>query len=346
MRVLIYGGGNVGLGIASCLLKSGEKVDIIAREHTVFDLRKDGLLRTGIFGKYYADPKAFNSYSLLKSLPQNVYDYILVCVKSFDSEFTAKDISKYPCLLNSKSKIVLCQNGWGNAEIFASFFPKDKVYNARVITGFRKLHKNHVDITVHADDIHIGSLYNDNVSNVENLCLSITKGGVPCNTTKNIGKDLWAKMLYNCALNPLGAILGVPYGDLGERSYSRTIMKEIVNEIFNVLKKTSYGTYWQCAECYLEDFYGKFLPPTARHESSMLQDICAQKKTEIDALNGAVIHLGEKLKVATPYNIIVYNMIKFIENKNGKESSCLNSLNKDYPMNNTKDLSTIELKVA
>ena len=54
MRVLIYGGGAVGLGIASCLLKAQAGVDIIAGENTVRALRKGGLIKTGIFGRYRA----------------------------------------------------------------------------------------------------------------------------------------------------------------------------------------------------------------------------------------------------------------------------------------------------
>jgi 2-dehydropantoate 2-reductase len=55
------------------------------------------------------------------------------------------------------------------------------------------------------------------------------------------------------------------------------------------------------------------VPDTAGHKSSTLQDVAAKKKTEIDALNGAVIRLAEKHKMQVPYNLVVYNMIKFIE---------------------------------
>ena len=56
MRALIYGGGAVGLGVASCLIRSGEDVEIIAREGTVSALRKGGLIRTGIFGSLEFGP--------------------------------------------------------------------------------------------------------------------------------------------------------------------------------------------------------------------------------------------------------------------------------------------------
>lgn len=316
MRVLIYGGGAVGLGIASCLLKSKDQVDIVARENTVSALRKHGLVRTGIWGDYFAEPTAFANYTSLCEIKTKGYDNILVCTKSFDSFEAAKDLSRYNSLFGEKTKIVLFQNGWGNAEVFLSFFDKEKIYNARVITGFSRPEKNEVTITVHADSIHIGSLFNEGLECIEDLCHSIDKGGIPCEATVNIEKDLWAKMLYNCALNPLGAILGVPYGVLAEHEPSRIIMKGIVEEVFEVIKAAGYETHWQSPQDFLEVFYNKLVPDTAKHKSSTLQDILAKKKTEIDALNGAVIKLAEKYEVHVPYNSAVYNIVKFIEAKN------------------------------
>ncbi len=316
MKALIYGGGAVGLGIASCLLKSKTQVDIVARENTVSALRKNGLVRTGIWGDYSAEPETFGSYTSLSEITTKDYDYILVCTKSFDSFEAAKDLSQYDFLLGERTKIVLFQNGWGNAEAFSSFFDKEKIYNARVITGFRRPKANEVTITVHADSIHIGSLFNEDLECIEELCESIAKGGIPCEATSNIEKDLWAKMLYNCALNPLGAILDVPYGELAEHEFSRIIMKGIVEEVFDVIEAAGHETHWQTPQDFLEVFYRKLVPDTAKHESSTLQDILAKKKTEIDALNGAVIKLAEKHEVHVPYNLAVYNIVKFIEAKN------------------------------
>lgn len=316
MKAIIYGGGAVGLGIASFLLKSKNQVDVIARRNTVLALRKYGLVRTGIWGDYSAEASAFGSYVSLKEIGENDYHYILVCTKSFDSFEAAKDLSQYDSLFGKKTKIVLFQNGWGNAEIFQSFFEKEKIYNARVITGFRRPKANEVTITVHADSIHIGSLFNEDLVCIEDLCRSIDKGGIPCEATNEIEKDLWAKMLYNCALNPLGAILDVPYGVLAEHESSRIIMKGIVEEVFEVIKASGHQTHWQSPNDFLDVFYKQLVPDTAEHKSSTLQDILAKKKTEIDALNGAVIKLADKHEVHVPYNSAVYNIVKFIEAKN------------------------------
>ena len=316
MNILIYGGGAVGLGIASCLLQSGAKIDIIGRGNTVSSLHREGLVREGIFGHCRFGSDMFGSFVTLEDLPTGIYDYILVCTKSFDSETAAKDISSHPCLLNQGTKIVLFQNGWGNAEIFIRFFPTSQVYNARVITGFSRPSPNEVVITVHADAIHIGSLFRKEVSHLNDLCILIARGGIPCELTEYIERDIWAKMLYNCALNPLGAILNVPYGMLGAYEYTRMIMAGIVQEIFQAMRRGGYTTHWENPEDYLKNFYERLLPPTAQHESSTLQDIRSKKKTEIDALNGAIVALAQEFKIEIPFNRLVYNLIKFMEIRN------------------------------
>lgn len=313
MIVLIYGGGAVGLGLAGCLLKAGAEVDIVAREDTVATLRKQGLVRDGIFGDYYAGPSTFGCYTSLDAAPAKDCDFILVCTKSFDSDEAAKDLYAHKSSWGAKAKIVLCQNGWGNAEKFASFFDKQCIYSARVITGFHRPQKNRVTVTVHADAVHIGSLYGSGLSRLENLCRLISLGGIPCETTGHIGKDLWAKMLYNCALNPLGAILDVPYGVLAQYDFSRNIMNGITEEVFQTMAAAGYCTHWKSAQDFLQTFYDKLVPDTAQHKSSTLQDLRAGKSTEIDALNGAVIKLALRHNVEVPYNLVVYNIIKCIE---------------------------------
>ena len=331
MKALIYGGGAVGLGVASCLLSSGEEVDIIAREGTVSALRRDGLVRTGIFGSVEFGAEMFGAFASLDELLRGAglrvrdgdihieggpgYDYILICTKSFGSPAAAADLSRRPDILAPAGKIVLFQNGWGNTEIFNEHFPRDQIYSARVITGFQMTANNVVDVTVHADSIHLGSLFGSDLSPMVPLAEAICRGGIPAEVVTDVGKDLWAKMLYNCALNPLGAIFGVPYGVLGEDASSRELMEEVIGETFSVMEASGYETHWPAPEEYIAVFYEKLLPPTAGHESSTLQDIRAGKPTEIDALSGAVVRLGEEAGVPTPTNWALYKMVKFMEGR-------------------------------
>ena len=313
MRILIYGGGAVGLGLAACLLKAGEQVDILARENTQCSLEKNGLQLTGILGKSYIKPHDFQCVASIDEVAKKAYDYILVCTKSFDSSTAAQNIAAHPSLLHEQSRIILVQNGWGNAETFAEHLPAERIFNARVITGFYRPQSNQVEITAHVQPIHIGSLFKAGLTAIAELCAKIKQGGIPCKVAPDIACDLWAKLLFNCALNPLGAIFNVPYGILAEQENSRHIMDEIIHEVFKVMKAAGYSTHWDNAAEYLEAFYGTIVPLAAKHRSSTLQDIQAGKKTEIDALNGAVIRLGKKQGIAVPCNVMLYNMIRFME---------------------------------
>ena len=141
----------------------------------------------------------------------------------------------------------------------------------------------------------------------------INDSGIPSETTEHLDRFLWAKMLYNCALNPLGAILNVNYGKLMENEYSIRIMNRLIEEIFEVIHASGYETNWDTPEEYQEIFYSKLVPDTYNHKSSTLQDISKRQKTEIDTLNGKVIELGEKYGVDVSVNKTIYNIIKTIE---------------------------------
>lgn len=317
MNILIYGAGAVGLGLASCLLKAEQQVDLIGRKATVHALHQHGLQRTGLFGDFHSPPAQFGACLGLSDLPDKVYDFILVCTKSFDSPAAARDLAPFV----KDAPVVLCQNGWGNAEIFSQLFSKDQINNARIITGFLRPQKHQVEITVHADAIRLGTLFSadvpdGNTTDLLPLAAAIEQGGIPCAVTPTIGKDLWAKMLYNCMLNGLSTLFQVPYGVLGESPHARDIMRAIAHEVFAVLQADGHSTHWHAAPDYLDAFYQQQLPPTRKHEPSMLQDIRAGKKTEIDTLNGAIVTLGKEYGIPVPVNTTLHQMIKFLENKN------------------------------
>jgi 2-dehydropantoate 2-reductase len=304
LKVLVVGAGAVGLGLASFLLQSGCRVSLFARDDT--ELVKNGLYRVGIFGEFHSD-----SFDMFYGPTKDTkFDFVLVCVKSFDTVNIGRKLQEW---LPNSSNIVLCQNGWGNAEILSIYF--QNVFNARVITGFIRPQKNKVDVTVHAEPVHLGSLLGGNLDCLKPLAKALNEGGLPSVVTPYIAKDLWAKMLYNCPLNALGALLDVPYGLLGEKENTREIMEAIVNEVFAVMRAMDYETHWENAHIYLKEFYGKLLPSTYEHESSMLQDLRAGKVTEIEAINGVVVREGEKRNIVVPYNIMVCNLVRFLQDK-------------------------------
>jgi len=315
VKVLIFGAGAVGLGLASFLLQAGHRVHLVGKEQTVVALRKNGLQRQGIFGSAFFTPQQLTASSNLAETGRETFDFYLVCTKSFDTENSARQLKAESTLARQKSPIVLCQNGWGNAEIFSRFFAPKQVYNARIITGFIRPEPHIVDVTVHAQPVHLGSLFDGNATRLQLLADALSLGGLPSAVTDDIGKDLWAKMLYNCPLNALGTVLQVPYGNLGEDENSRAIMEGIVREVFQVMQGLGHASHWPSAEDYLKDFYEHLLPSTYNHESSMLQDIRTGRITEIEALNGVIVREGRKLKIDITCNETVRNQILFLQKK-------------------------------
>jgi len=315
VKVLVFGAGAVGLGLSSFLLQAGHRVHLVGKEQTVVALRKNGLKRQGIFGPAFFTPQQLTASSNLAETGRETFDFYLVCTKSFDTENSARQLKSESTLAHQKSPIVLCQNGWGNAEIFSRFFSPKQVYNARVITGFIRPEPHVVDVTVHAQPVHLGSLFDGNATHLQLLADALSLGGLPSAVTDDIGKDLWAKMLYNCPLNALGAVLQVPYGHLGEDENSRVLMERIVREVFQVMQGLGHASHWPSAGDYLKDFYENLLPSTYSHESSMLQDIRAGRITEIEALNGVIVREGRKLKIGITCNETVRNQILFLQKK-------------------------------
>ena len=315
VKVLVFGSGAVGIGLSSFLLQVGHRVHLVGNEKTVLALRKNGLQRQGIFGSASFLPNQFTASSNLAETGRETFDFFLVCTKSFDTENSARQLKEESTLIHQKSPIILCQNGWGNAEIFTQFFPDSQIFNARVITGFIRPEPHRVDITVHAQPIHIGSLFHTDSTPLLDLANALNQGGIPSVVTNDIGKDLWEKMFYNCSLNALGAVLQVPYGHLYENENSRIIMEQIIEEAFQVMKGLGHTSHWHSAREYLNYFYNQLLPSTYEHESSMLQDIRIGNKTEIDSLNGVIVREGEKLSVDVFCNTILRRQILFLQNK-------------------------------
>lgn len=310
MKALLVGSGAVGLGIGASLCNVGWDLELVAKGKTKEAVEKNGIVRKGLFQQVIIPAGKVKIYEKLQFIEKGEYDFILVCTKTTISAQIAEELGGNKHILKDSGKIVLFQNGFGNDEVFLKFFDKHQIYSARVITGFTRPELYISEVTVHAAPILIGSLYGNSLECILPLAQGINNGGIPCEVTEEIGKALWAKMLYNCTLNPLGAILNVTYGKLTETSYSTHIMNNIIDEIFQVMIAAGYSTYWENAESYKKEFYEKLIPSTYNHRSSTLQDIERKNKTEIDSLTHVIIRLGKQLNIAVPYNDLIYNIIK------------------------------------
>ena len=311
MNVLVIGAGGVGIGLATSLLSQNTNVAIYATGETAKAIRKNGIKRTGLFTNYSFDK--VDVYENYDEIPKNYFDYIFVATKTTQNRIIAENLNKNKDLFKNETKIVIFQNGFGNDSEYLKYFEKTQVFCARVITGFSRPERYISEVTVYTEPILLGSLQGEDPKDLQEIADKISASGIQCEITYELDKYLWAKMLYNCALNPLGAILNVHYGALTENEYTIEIMNSIIDEIFNVIKTCGYSTLWQTPEEYRTLFYSKLVPDTYNHYSSTHQDIQKKIRTEIDSLNGKVIQFGDENNIDVTTNKIIYNLIKAIE---------------------------------
>lgn len=313
MNTLIIGAGAVGVAVGASLLTKENRVDFLTNRDTKAIIDKEGIKRTGIFGEIVCAPGDVSAFAEYDDLPENYYDNIIVCVKTMANVETARKIFDGKKCLKEEGRIVIIQNGWGNEEEYMKYFPKEKVFNARISTGFIKTAPNVSDITVYAAPLLIGSIKGCDNSILKPIVDILNEAGIKSELTDQIEEALWAKMLYNTSLNPLGAILKVPYGKLIDAENSKAIMSDLIDETFAVMKAAGYKTFWKEAEEYKEFFFGKLVPETREHRSSTFQDIDKKKKTEIETLSGTVVKLGEKFGVNVPTHRIMYRLVRTLE---------------------------------
>ncbi len=315
MNILVIGSGAVGIGLATSMLSQNANVSLFARGETANAIKKNGIERCGLFTHYKFKSDEINVYETYSEIPKDTFDYVFVTSKTTANDDISKNINQYRDILKEDFKIIIFQNGFGNDEPYLRFFSKSQVFSARVITGFTRPERHISEVTVYTEPILIGSLQKQDPSDLQEIADMITASGIKCELTDEVDKYLWAKMLYNCALNPLGAILDVNYGKLTENEYSKEIMNSIIDEIFDVIKASGYETLWQTSDEYKDIFYSKLVPDTYNHFSSTHQDIKRKIKTEIDSLTGKVIELGEANNVNITTNKIIFNLIKTIESE-------------------------------
>lgn len=310
-RVLVAGAGALGGVFGGLLARAGHAVTLLGRAPVIEAVRRDGLRVTGLWGEHRVAGLGLATRAADLAGP---FDRVLVAVKSHATREVAREIAP---LLAPDGVAVSLQNGLGNVEAIAEAVGEAHTGGARVIFGAEVVTPGTVAVTVYADPVLIGSPYAPRHPALEaalrSLVAALGRTPIPAEWTDDLPAALWGKVLYNSALNPLGALLGVPYGDLAASPHTRALMDRVVAEAFAVARKCGVRLPWDTPEAYLAHFHGRLVPPTAGHRSSMLQDLEAGRPTEVGAINGQVAALGARLGVATPVNDALVAMIRFRE---------------------------------
>ncbi len=127
--------------------------------------------------------------------------------------------------------------------------------------------------------------------------------------TTNILTKLWGKLFVNVGINALTATLDCKNGELLHLADARTRMHAAILEAIEVARAKGIdilGDPIEVAESVCQK--------TAGNVSSMLQDIRKKRRTEIGAINGAVVAFGKEHVIETPENTLLMNQVKGLEN--------------------------------
>ncbi len=309
-RVLVAGAGAVGSVVGGLLAAAGHAVTLLGRSSHLQAIASDGLAIDGLWGTHRVRGLALATG--IVDLDGS-FDAILLTVKSYD---TADMLAAVAPRVASDGCVVALQNGLGNVEQVAAAVGAERALGGRVIFGAVLTAPGKAIVTVFADPIALGAAV-PGTAPAEQLARTwaerLAAAGVPTEHTDRLQAHLWAKVVYNAALNPLGALLGLPYGALAADEDGRDLMDAVIAECFAVATARGVVPLVPTADAYRDLFYGRLVPSTADHRSSMLQDLERGRRTEIDAINGCVWRYGRAAGIPTPVNAALTRIIRFRE---------------------------------
>ncbi len=227
--------------------------------------------------------------------PMTPHELVLILVKSHQTQEVAAAAARAAGL---GGFLVTLQNGLGNREALEYAAGPGRVAVGVTLAGATLLGpgevRGHLAKTILGDD---GS------GRAAGLCPLFRDAGLETELEPNIDRVVWRKLAVNCALNPLSALEGVTNGALLERSAWREAIATTAREV---------GAVAAVRGIELGDTAAQALDVarlTAGNRSSMLQDLERGSRTEIDAINGAVVLEGRRLGVPTPANEALWRAV-------------------------------------
>jgi 2-dehydropantoate 2-reductase len=180
---------------------------------------------------------------------------------------------------------------------------KEKIVGGSTTLGANELGPGYIH---HAGegDTFIGELNGSLSTRVREIAETLTEAGIRVGVREDIRKIIWNKLIINVGINALTAILRVRNGVLVEHQPSKNLMEAAVSEAVRVA--ATQGIVFDEAE--IQNRVKEVARRTAENRSSMLQDMLAGRRTEIDYINGAVARLGD-----SPVNRALCDLVRALE---------------------------------
>lgn len=289
-KILVLGAGAIGSAYGA-LLSQKNDVTLIGRKAHVDAINQKGLTLSGdVKGRFFVKAE-----TTIKKIPPETL--ILLTTKAYDVADAVADIKP---LLRRDTVLLVLQNGLG---------VKDLV--KRVVKGEAEVVRGLVTMAAEFFEpgkIHFwqGETLLEPTQTSERIAQIFNESGLETRIVREIHEALWKKLIVNCVVNPLTAILQVRNNAITADSL-KAIRHGIIRECITVGK--AEGIHF---EGNLEELIEQKIAGYINY-SSMCQDIMKKKKTEINFLNAKITELGRKHGISTPVNKTLVGLIRFLE---------------------------------
>ena len=214
-------------------------------------------------------------------------------------------------LVGPDTVVASLQNGWGNGDVLAAAYPPGQVvlgvtYNSGLLQGpGRVLHP--------AEQPTLVGSFSDGGDGATRLAEALGSAGLAATVASPVRPEIWKKLILNAASLPASALTGMTAGALGTSDDMLDLVSETTREAVAVAQALGYDIDFDERIGTIMGLVEKAGPTKA----SMLQDVEAGRRTEIDVINGAVVRAADEVGVAVPINRALMQLIKGWETQRG-----------------------------
>jgi 2-dehydropantoate 2-reductase len=301
-RIAVIGAGAMGAFYASKLFDMNKDcVTLIAKGERYDQLKEKGLI---VNEKHYVISVVRTED---KTLPS---DLIIVAVKHHHLPRAIHDMKN---VVGANSIIISVMNGITSEKQIGAVYGMEKVLYA-VALGIDAVRQgNNVTYTTQGK-LLFGEAKNpvltERVRRVQSL---FDRAGIAYETPEDMVRILWWKFMINVGINQVSAILRAPYRVFQTSQEAEEIIEEAMREVVIIAKAANV----HLSEEDIKEWHAVLATLSPQGQTSMLQDVEAKRKTEVEMFAGKVIELGTRYGISTPVNQILWRMIKVIEQRYG-----------------------------
>jgi len=296
--VSLIGAGAIGSYYASKLFDLDKNcISFIAEGKRYDRLEKEGVT---INGRHFSIPL------IRPGDEQAPADLVIVAVKHDQLPGAIRDINNR---VGDKTIILSIMNGIDSEEAIGAVYGMDKVlYGVAVGIDAVRLGNS---VTYSKDGIlFFGEGEKAAPSErVRKVKILFDRAGIVSETPRDMIRTLWWKFMINVGINQTSALLGAPYGVFQRSPNARNIVDSAMREVTTIAATAGVPIDENDVKQWNEILAG--LSPEGK--TSMLQDVEAKRKTEVEMLAGTVIRLGKRYNIPTPVNEILFNCLRVIE---------------------------------